>query len=171
MCNLQMEVALDATSGDFSSLNHFFYTLYCLLFALSSISCDSPQLHKAYEENKSEKVTSTSNFQFKSLNITFEYKWLESLQGNINRPNSIIVYLFNSKGELTDLPLDVSINFFATMPSMGHPLDRPGDFNRIARGIYLNTGIIFNMPGEWEMEIYLDKNGSTYDKVTWLNTF
>jgi len=143
----------------------FFYVFMILGLLLSA--CDSPLNHRVEEDGKGGQG-SMALLQFKQSQMTVKYEWLQGPFSNVNKPSTLMVYIYKD-GTLTSLGADQQINFFATMPSMGHPLDQPGYFEELAAGVYLNKDITFNMSEEWEMELWLQNmNGDIQEKVTWL---
>lgn len=143
----------------------------CLLFFLLCAACDSPRNHRVLPDTS--KVNKTqSELAIQQLGLTFEARWLEGPFGNVQQKGSMILFVYNKQKELTDLAAGNDLFFFATMPSMGHPLDQAGEFKKIDTGIYLNTAIRFNMPGDWLMEIYIvDLKNEVLGKAQWNESF
>lgn len=146
----------------------------CLVAAilfLFLMGCDSPLNHRVNERPENFNVQS-QDFEFPSYGLSFSADWLEGPFENVNQNSVLILHLYDSNGRLVDLPEELQLGFFALMPSMGHPLDSAGEFQRISKGIYLNEEIRFQMPGEWQMEIsILDQDYYEKDVRSWLIEF
>ena len=126
-----------------------------LTFILLS-GCDSPLNEKA---------------NFSKSGLQAEVKWIEGPFGNIKKENHLVVFLYKDGG-LFSLPDGQTLEFYATMPSMGHPLEDPGFFEEIDKGIYLNKSIHYNMPGDWKNELWImDANFNILDRLEWLIYF
>lgn len=141
------------------------------LFLILSAGCNSPLNHRLTEPEKPLDKSNATGLNFQTQALKVEKKWLEGPFGNVKKKSILIVYFYNAEQKLTDIPTGLSLNFFATMPSMGHPMDRPGYFEKISQGIYINREIVFNMVGEWEMQLSLDTENETLDTLKWLETF
>ncbi len=150
--------------------------LLSVLFLGLIMGC-SPLNNRYHEEDratdKPEKTTQSSPLKVNATtSYTVEHQWVRGPFENIHEPSELLVFVYDDLGRLTALPKDVTLSFFATMPSMGHPLDQPGYFRELTPGIYLNSEISFNMPGDWKMELsVLDQNYKELDKVIWLTVF
>jgi hypothetical protein len=119
-----------------------------------------------------EQTQKANALKFSSLDLSVKTIWLEGPVGSINFNNSLLVTLSNSRGELEDLPVGLFLQYFAVMPSMGHPMDDAGTFERISKGIYLNSTIKYNMPGDWKNEIWvMDATYKTIEAVQWNDFF
>lgn len=138
---------------------------YLVVFLLLLSACDSPLRHRVKEQDGSGPSLSLLSFQQSGYELRFQ--WIKGPFPNVSKASSLIVYVYKD-GDLMALPTDRQINFFATMPSMGHALDQPGYFEELSPGIYLNETITFNMTGEWLMELWLqDLKGDILEKVSW----
>lgn len=137
-------------------------------FALLLMSaCDSPRDHRVNPAS-GDQNSSLALQNFKSSNLSVKAQWLAGPFPTANKFSTLIVYIYDSNGALTSLPAGDEINFFATMPSMGHDLDQPGYFEEISPGIYLNKQISLGMSGDWAMELWQqDANFDIKDKVVW----
>ena len=146
-------------------MNHF---IILSLFFL--VSCGSPQNHKIKEGTTNSKLSET-NLQAQILDYQFDVKWLGGPFGNSKQQSKLIVFVYrNSK--LSDIESGLHLQFYTSMPSMGHPMAEAGEFVRLSEGVYLNKGIEFNMPGEWMHELWLvDENFDTQDYVVWPESF
>ncbi|MCB0363668.1 MAG: hypothetical protein KDD35_13155, partial [Bdellovibrionales bacterium] len=103
--------------------------------------------------------------------LQVEVKWIDGPYGNINKTNHLVVFLYK-EGKLYSLPENQTLEFYATMPSMGHPLDDPGVFESIDNGIYVNKSIRYNMPGDWKNELWImDSDLKILDRLEWLIYF
>jgi hypothetical protein len=144
--------------------------LFLLPLALLICHCHSPMNHRTNEfQTMDQKTTS---LEFKTLGLAVKTKWLMGPVGSIQATNTLLVSVYDAEGELVDLPNDLQLQFYATMPSMGHPLDDAGTFTKIATGLYLNTTIKYNMSGDWQNEIWLmDSNFKIHGTVQWLEVF
>ncbi len=147
-------------------MRQYFY----FLLLLGICGCDSPMNNRVNEpQNKAQQSIS---LRFESLALNIKTVWLAGPEGSINFNNKLLVILTNEQGDLTDLPNDTTLQFYSTMPSMGHPMDDAGTFVRMAKGLYLNDTIKYNMPGDWLNELWiLDQNFQTVDAVRWLEFF
>ncbi len=139
-----------------------------LVSGLFLISCDGPRNHKVKKVSASGLGKSNEKMSFKSNKIQISVSWLSPLVGSIDKTNTLIVYLFNKQGALVDPPKDLTVEFYAIMPSMGHPMGDAGFFEKLDTGIYINKNIVFNMDGDWLMEVLLlNKDYVVQDKVEW----
>ena len=141
-----------------------------LLLSLYIVGCDSPMNHRTDEPKNL--VQKANSLKLSKLELTFTTLWLVGPVGSINFNNKLLVSVYNLEGELTDLPTTLSLQFYATMPSMGHPMDDAGYFEKISTGLYLNSTIKYNMPGDWQNELWvMDENYQTLEAVQWLDYF
>lgn len=139
-----------------------------LLVLLSA--CDSPrnnQIHSFSALQKNQK-----EFALKNFNIRLSPSWAEGPYGHVLKSSVLLLSVYNEQNQLVDIPSDHYFTFFATMPSMGHPLDQPGEFIRIAKGIYYNNSIRFNMAGDWLMEVsVINSQDEIVEQVVWQEFF
>ena len=143
-----------------------FLFLTTLLVILSA--CDSPRNHRVESGGGTSGESMVSLQSFKNSDLKISAKWLVGPHPVVNKPSTLIVYIYNSEGNLVSLPDGEQINFYASMVSMGHGLDQPGYFTEISPGIFLNTEISFNMSGDWSMELWLqDADYNIKDKIVW----
>ena len=83
-----------------------------------------------------------------------------------------MVIVRNREGALASLPQGLTLNFYSTMPSMGHPMEDAGYFEKLGVGIYLNSSISYNMSGDWRNELWImDSDYNIKDKVIWEEFF
>ncbi len=144
----------------------FIYTFFFLL-----ASCDSPMNNRIRSGGTDEKG-GIQQSQFQVFNLEVEYQWLSGPFGNVEQENQLMVFLYNSHGELHSLPQGQTLEFYSTMPSMGHPMADAGFFEEISTGIYLNKGIRYNMPGDWKNELWImDEDFNVKDRLEWLDFF
>lgn len=139
------------------------------VFASSIIlsACDSPRNHRV---NPSELLMNSQNIdpQFKTLPLKMKLQWVAGPYGTVEQKSKLLVTFLDTNDRLTSLPNEQELSFYATMPSMGHPLSHPGYFKKISEGIYLNEDIIFNMGGDWLMELsILNNSGEIKDEIKW----
>jgi hypothetical protein len=141
-----------------------------LFFILFLSACDSPRNHRLQDLSGLQKAQNILTLT--KLDLRLQSQWVEGPYGNVQKSSSLVIYVYNQKQELTDLPSGKDLEFFATMPSMGHPLDQPGEFIRVAKGIYINSSIRFNMPGDWQMEVSIvTSNNEIVEQAVWLEFF
>ena len=136
-----------------------------MLLLLSA--CDSPRNNRVLPgDNKSAPLA--ANKVFNTNNYLVQYQWLSGPFSNVKQPSSLIVYL-SRDGKPVSLPAGQDLNFYATMPSMGHPVEQPGYFEELSLGIYLNKNIVFNMQGPWSLELWIQETVTfdILDKVQW----
>ena len=139
-----------------------------LILCIFLISCDGPKDHKVNGPTKVDSFGLKESKRFKKYNITVMYQWLSPLKGSLSAENKLMIYFYDKNKELVDLPKDILLEFYATMPSMGHPMADAGYFTRLDAGIYFNDSIVFNMPGDWRMELILyDQDYNEIEKVKW----
>lgn len=82
-----------------------------------------------------------------------------------------MVFLYKN-GNLHSLPEGQTLEFYATMPSMGHPMEDAGFFEEIDQGVYVNKAIRYNMSGDWKNELWImDENLNILDRLQWLIYF
>ncbi len=143
--------------------------ILCIL-ALCTVHCKSPMDNRLDEP---ESFAQKANIlELSSLKLSLKTQWLEGPVGNLQVNNTLLVSVYNSNDELTDLPDSLQLQFYATMPSMGHPMDDAGMFERISTGLYLNSTIKYNMQGDWQNELWLmDQNYQTVEAVQWFDSF
>lgn len=143
-------------------------TIYFMFF-IFIMGCESPMNNRVLGQPD---ALVAEELSFAELSLSVEPQWLSGPVGNININNQLLVVLRNSLGRLTSLPQDMSLNFYATMPSMGHPMDDAGYFEEIDTGIYLNKTIRYNMGGDWRNELWLmDADFNIKEKVLWHEFF
>lgn len=137
---------------------------FCIL-----AGCESPVNHRVEDGAKSQDVQLMS---LDTFNLKVKAQWIVGPVGNLSSNNQLLVIIKNAEDRLASLPQGKTLNFYATMPSMGHPLDDPGFFKEISEGIYLNSTIKYNMPGDWKNELWI-MNSDFYieDKVIWHEFF
>ncbi len=141
------------------------YRIFILSLCYLMSSCDSPMNHRARFDD-SEKSRQTLAFSSQPLNV--ETQWLSDPFGNAKQQSALLVFITDEQGALTDIPEGLSLNFYADMPSMGHPMDDAGAFQKLETGIFLNKTIRFNMAGDWRMELRLqDEEFNITDQVQW----
>lgn len=144
-----------------------------VLFVLAG--CDSPRNQRVVtgaDGGAGSLSNAQATFKLSQLPLSFRAHWLEGPFGNVQLDNALVVYIYDNNQQLTDLSNEQKLGFFATMPSMGHPLDQAGDFVRLAQGVYLNSTIRFNMPGDWRMELWvMDASDQILDQVVWNEFF
>ena len=140
------------------------------LLAFISIGCAGPRMNKTATDSRSQK-TNLATLNCKALDLQLTPQWLSPLSGSIHRPNSLLV-IVKRNNEPTDLPPNLKMEFYSSMPSMGHPLHEPGSFRRLAKGVYINESIRFNMPGDWLHELWVvNEQLQIQDQVEWLEIF
>lgn len=129
-------------------------------------ACDSPMNHRLRGEDKAQMTA--QKVSLPQIDLQVVALWLHEPSGNVQEQNSLLVILKDSDGKLIHLPANYTLVFYATMPSMGHPLDSPGEFEMLKEGIYLNPQIRYNMNGEWQNELWIiDENLQLVDKIVW----
>ena len=150
---------------------------FCLILAMSSLSC-SPLNNRYREEDRGKdkpasKLTEMSELKASNKKFKIEHQWVGGPFGSIHQPSSLLIFVRDETGAFAKLPEGTQLGFSALMPSMGHPLDDPGFFKELQPGMYLNSAITFNMPGDWEMKISLLENQTfkTLDEIIWLELF
>lgn len=139
----------------------------CFALLLLFSACDSPRNNRVNSGGKAP-GTGIANKAFNSNGYLVQYQWLSGPFGNVKQTSSLIVYL-SRDGKPVSLPSGQELNFYATMPSMGHPIEQPGFFEELSSGIYLNKNIIFNMQGPWTLELWVQDSVTfnILDKVEW----
>lgn len=141
-----------------------------LLFIIVICGCDSPMNNRVNENNT--KTTKATTLTFTDRKLRVEAEWTYGPFGSIQKNNHLLVILKNEQGEPESLPSPLTLNFYATMPSMGHPMEDAGFFEEIDKGIYINKTIRYNMPGDWKNELWImDENYNVLEKVEWLEFF
>lgn len=143
-----------------------FRYLWKVMIFLLLTSCNSPMNHRVQSsvgDSHKLEMMSLNYFQFK-----VEFHWLIGPFGNANTDNHLLVILRDKNGIPKSLPDEFFLEFFSTMPSMGHPMSRAGYFERVSEGIYINKTIRFSMDGEWQHELQVvDSQYQIKDKVIW----
>ncbi len=138
---------------------------FWILFVMG---CDSPLRNKVSSESFKTQNSKNDLF-FKNLDLKVKYLWTEGAYPSVAKNSKIIVFIYNGKDQLTDLTEKSFLEFFATMPDMrNHELQDVGEFERLSRGVYENTGVVFQMGGWWSMDLSIfDLEGSELDRVEW----
>ncbi len=146
--------------------------LILLFFTIiSSIACDSPMNNRVRQDSQVKEQTFVTH-DFETLNLSAETRWLLGPFGDIKKTNSLLVFVYDASGTLTSLPENLDLAFYATMPSMGHPMDDSGSFEEIDTGIYINKTIRYNMGGDWKNELWvMDKDFNILDRLAWTEFF
>jgi hypothetical protein len=155
----------------FQSFRKSIFVLSGLIFTMNLISCDSPRNHqiKAYGLQPESNVQS---YSFSTFEYTVKPIWSLGPYASLSKASQLVVLVYDSNGQLVDLPEDLTLGFFGIMPSMGHGLEDAGYFERISMGIYENKNIFFQMSGNWQIELsILNQNYDELDKVLWLEFF
>lgn len=97
-----------------------------------------------------------------------EFETLSFSGLQVGRKQNLVVAVKSLNQEWVSLPTNYEFEFYAWMPSMGHPLKNSAVFTGGDSGLYLNTGIEFNMSGLWEMQILIwDENSNLIKKIIW----
>jgi len=137
------------------------------VFSLNVLAgCDSPMNNRINASQLNQQNDQILKLQ--SLNLDVEAKWIAGPFGTVSAENHLLVIVKNSAGSPSALPDGLTLNFYSTMPSMGHAMDDAGFFESIGDGLYLNKNIKFNMPGDWRHELWLmDENLNIQEKVSW----
>jgi len=152
-----------------SSIHKHYITLIVLISIL--LACDSPTQNKV-QERDAVSAKATKVFNLNNSKRSLEFFWSYGPNGSIKIKNQLLVVIKDSSGRPRDLEPNEDLEFYSFMPSMGHPLEDPGYFDRIAPGIYLNKDIIYNMSGDWKNEIMITrKDGKVVDEVSWEDFF
>ena len=132
-------------------------------------ACGGPKDYQVVNAPQLQVLNNSQLLVFKNQPYRVSFTWLESIKTSVKDKNKLIVYVYNSQKELVDLPEVLNLEFYASMPSMGHPMENEGVFQRVAQGIYLNQDIVFNMGGEWLMELWLiNAQFEVKDQVAWI---
>lgn len=135
------------------------------------VGCESPRNNRVLMGEELA-LTAQQSFRFDQLNYKAVVLWSEGPYAEIFRTSKLLVLIYDQSGELTNLPSDLNLNFFTLMPSMGHGAEDTGYFQNISEGVYENPSIVFQMPGDWQMQLsILDSNFNELDKVIWLEFF
>jgi hypothetical protein len=137
---------------------------FLFLIGLFLVACESPMNQRV----RGVKDVSQERLSFQNHEIFAEVQWLKGPFGLREQENHLLVILFNAAGERVSVPDGLTLSFYATMPSMGHPMDDAGFFTELQTGIYINTAIRYNMPGDWKNELwFLDSEFNKQDEVAW----
>lgn len=92
--------------------------------------------------------------------------WLKGPYVSDFRFSELEVEVLNSKNERVSLPEGMSFQFYGLMADMGHPAAELGEFTQVKTGVYLNSGVMFTMPGAWEFSLLvLDKSGDLVEEL------
>lgn len=171
--NLSVSKTLNSLDHSRMFFRKFSFVFLAALAAVTSatVSCDSPRNNRVLMGELGS-VNEPENLVFKSQNLNVEIFWSEGPYPEVFKTSKIIVFIYDDQGTLVDLPEGLNLSFFTLMPSMGHSADDTGYFTQISTGVYENPSIVFQMPGDWQMEIRLvDADFSEKDKVSWLEFF
>ena len=143
---------------------------FLLIFTLLSLgACDSP-MNNRVRDNKEDAFTPRLE-SFTESDWQAEVRWLDGPFGNINQKNQLMVMLYKD-GKLSSLPKNQTLEFYATMPSMGHPMEDAGFFEEVDTGIFINKDIRYNMPGDWLNELWImDQDFNILDRLQWFIIF
>lgn len=144
----------------------------CLTFTLvlALLGCGSPQNHKVNLNgslNEGGPTRSTPiSYTMSSTGLNIEVKWLQGPFTRASEASELMIFVRDQNGELSSI--DSELGFYAWMPSMGHPMEDAGFFEKVSEGVYLNSHIKFNMGGEWEMffQVY-DENYDVLSEASW----
>lgn len=144
----------------------YFISLFLILTA-----CHSPINQRVLEDSTQLTKLNKQTKEFKNQKLFITFEWLVGPIWDINKDNSLFVVIKDENNNLTDLPKGLDLSFYAMMPSMGHPLDDAGFFERLSKGLYLNQSIKYNMGGPWVNELWLvDESLNVKDKISWQDT-
>ncbi|MCB0390910.1 MAG: hypothetical protein KDD58_06460 [Bdellovibrionales bacterium] len=135
------------------------------------MACSGPKDYRTEDVNLNQQ-SKDNDLSMKDHHLKLKIYWLAPLSGNVNVNNSLLVLVFNNNGFLVDIPENYYLEFYATMPEMGHPMESEGYFKRIDKGIYKNENIKFTMGGFWRMELWLmNLNNEAVEQVFWDTTW
>lgn len=160
------------SSDHYNASSVFKYTCG-LIFGvmLFLVSCESPRNNRVRTDENLVTAQGQS-LRFEVFGYSIDVLWSEGPHPEIFKTSKLLVLIYNQDGQLTDLPDGINLNFFTLMPSMGHGAEDTGYFQKISEGIYENPSIVFQMPGDWQMQLsLLDSNFNELDKVVWLEFF
>ena len=140
--------------------------IFLCFFTLFVSACDSPMNNRVSDNgDASGLVLEKKSFGISEYKV--EVKWLDGPYGRVTQDNYLLVFLYKVD-RLVSLPETETLQFYATMPSMGHTLEDAGFFEEIETGIYLNKAIRFNMPGDWKNELWImDSEFNIKDRLEW----
>lgn len=144
----------------------FFLLTLTLLFS----GCNAP-INNQVRTDKGNQTLESEPLLFSQTQVSVDFRWLKGPYGQLKQENHLVVFLYQEE-EPYSLPETQSLNFYATMPSMGHPMEDAGFFEEIEPGVYINKSIRYNMPGDWQNELWImDQDFNILDKVQWLVFF
>lgn len=130
-------------------------------------ACNSPIKNKA-DKTKTKPESFEQFAEISKYSLKIDYSWTSGPYSEMGRSNTLVVKVYNKDFELTNLPKDYKFKIYSTMPKMGHPMHKAGEFKLVQTGYYINEGIVFTMGGQWEHEIILiNDNSETMGKITW----
>lgn len=142
-----------------------------ILSVFTLIACGSPRDNMVKDGNNKQQKQTPNKLVAEVTKIEISYQWLKGPSGSIYEDNHLLVVL-TKDAQRYDLPEGLSLLFYATMPSMGHPMEDAGHFKRLDTGIYINSSIKYNMPGDWLNEIWIvDDQLEIKDLVSWEDLF
>ncbi|MGH1468042.1 MAG: hypothetical protein ACRBBP_04060 [Bdellovibrionales bacterium] len=140
--------------------------LVFLTFVMALLGCNSPRNNRVNGGVVQESAV-VDQQMFNSAGVKLEVLWVKGPFGTSTKTSEMLVVVTNAEDERVSLKGE--LGFYAWMPSMGHPGDDMGFFEEIDKGVYLNSGIRFNMGGEWEILLQeLDEDFNVKDEVKWL---
>lgn len=135
---------------------------------LSFLGCDSPRNNRVIASAEFIQ-NSYSPMSLNKVGYSIVAIWTQGPYPEVFENSKLMVLIFDSEWVLTDLEENQSLSFSALMPSMGHGPEDAGYFQRKSVGIYENPSVVFQMGGDWQMELsVLDSNYQELDKIVWL---
>lgn len=141
--------------------------LYMLITSFLIFSgCHSPMNNRVYDDIP-KRNDGGDQLVFTQSSVHAEYRWLKGPFGGVVKKNTLMVILYLDD-EPHSLRKDQALEFYSTMPSMGHPMEDAGYFEEVEKGVYINKSIRFNMPGDWKNELWImDKEFNIVDRLEW----
>lgn len=140
--------------------------LLFLVLSVIFVGCNSPRNNRVSGGEISTEAA-TEIQMFSATGLRLNVMWITGPFGTNTKTSEMMVIVTDSKGVRASIKGE--LGFYAWMPSMGHPAGDAGFFEEVETGVYLNSGIRFNMGGEWELSLQdLDEDYNVKDEVKWL---
>ncbi len=141
-----------------------------ILFCLICFGCSPPIKNKISDENlNSLQTESEQSYVFKKFNLNVNLMWISGPYPSVSKASQLLVIISDNEGNQRSLPGGLELDFYSSMPSMGHPIEDIGYFEEIDIGIFINKNIRFQMNGVWKNELWIieNKNFEKKDEIRW----
>lgn len=102
---------------------------------------------------------------YELMNHEVQARWLEGPFGDPMEASTLVLYLRDAQtGRLKSLEEPYELFVYGWHTSMGHGTASDGDTLELERGVYLNSSLRFNMPGDWDVFVQIYEGDTLLDE-------